>query len=162
MSFSLSNRWRDSSKLMKSALVAVAIAIPAGSAFAAATMTGPAAAGGDELSTPSGLMKQNLIEQNSGSNTPGNQPKVSNNGDSSQSVTSQTTIAATSNNGQTDVSVNGEPVPVPANGEVHKTITSNNGKTQVDISSSSSSDAANSSNTSINLNVSSSSADKGN
>jgi hypothetical protein len=68
----------------------------------------------------------------------------------------------TASNGSTEIMVNGETIPVPANGTVHKTIPTPNGQATVDISnqtnSAGSSDGS-SSFTSLNTNVTSTSND---
>jgi hypothetical protein len=73
----------------------------------------------------------------------------------SQSVTTNVT-STTDGNGQTStsVTVNGKPIAVPNNGELHKTMTDENGTTQLDISNGSSSS---SSSTSVNVQVNGSS-----
>jgi hypothetical protein len=58
-----------------------------------------------------------------------------------------------SNAAQTDVMVNGQPVQVPANGSVHKDITSEQGTASVDVSQQSSTSSGNSSSTSFDLHV---------
>lgn len=74
------------------------------------------------------------------------------------SVTQQSTQTGNSNNTQggsattTQVTVNGQQVPVPANGSVQKTITTENGQTTVNVSNTSTS---NNNSSSSNVNISS-------
>ena len=56
----------------------------------------------------------------------------------------------------TNVMVNGQPIPLPNNGSVSRTITNGNGTTQVEISNNSSSSGTNNSSTSTNLSINSS------
>jgi hypothetical protein len=62
---------------------------------------------------------------------------------------SESTSPASSPNKHMSVTVNGQNVPVPDNGSVHHTFTSDNGTTNVEVNSSTSSDGS-SSNTSVN------------
>ncbi len=71
---------------------------------------------------------------------------------SSTTTTSNSTNVSANSEGSTSVSVNGETVPVPQNGSVHKTVTNENGTTTVDVQNSN-----NSGNTSTQVNTFSSS-----
>jgi hypothetical protein len=74
---------------------------------------------------------------------------------SSQSVTTHVS-STTDGNGQTStsVTVNGQPVRLPASGELHKTMSDGNGTTRLDISNDA---AGSSSSTSVNVQVNGSS-----
>lgn len=67
-----------------------------------------------------------------------------------------TTTEPSSSDAKTSVTVNNQPIDLPANGTVHKTITNENGTTQVDVSvnSDSSGNSVSSSVSSTNLNMS--------
>jgi ABC-type phosphate transport system substrate-binding protein len=69
------------------------------------------------------------------------QPVASKSEDSKTSYQVNTTINASSsgNNGGTTVSVNGQSIPVPANGTVHKEISENGGNTDVNVTENNSS-----------------------
>ena len=71
---------------------------------------------------------------------------------SSQSVTTHVTNSGTK--GSTSVTVNGQNVPVPASGNVHKVVTDDNGNT-AEVNISTNSDQSGSSDSSMNVNVSS-------
>lgn len=78
-------------------------------------------------------------------------------GGSSSSVstsTSASTTVSTDGSMDTNVTVNGEDIPVEPNGSVHRTIQDANGTTTVDVSSTSNGESSNSSSSSLNVNVS--------
>lgn len=74
--------------------------------------------------------------------------------DSSANTTEQTTLHSTTP--QTHLQVNGQTVPLPSHGSVHKEIKSKNGKTTLDVSVDSNSAGVSHSNTSTNIELNSS------
>lgn len=79
-----------------------------------------------------------------------------------QSHSVSSSVSSTTINGQTStsVTVNGQNVPVPSNGELHRTIAGPNGTTRVDVSNQSSGQQSesSSSSSSVQIDVQSSSA----
>ncbi len=77
--------------------------------------------------------------------------------DSSSGARTSTNSMSDSSKSSVQVTVNGETVPVPENGSVHRTLQSADGQTTLDVSTSSDGGASNSSSSSLNVNVSSNS-----
>lgn len=157
-------------KLAKPTLAIVAIALPAsvGLGYAAATVPGGSLASNASESSASGSVQPESsyqaanLEQQSDAGASGNSASASVNSSitSSHSVTSQTTISSSGNGGSASVTVNGQPINLPANGSVSKTIQNpDGGQTNVDVNVSGNGEtsASSSGTSSINLNVSSNS-----
>ena len=80
--------------------------------------------------------KSSTLSTNTTSNSSSGQPSTS------QSITTETKStteapSTSSNDSHTSVTINNETVPVPANGSVQRTITNDNGTTQVNVSTNS-------------------------
>ena len=103
------------------------------------------------------------IEQTSSVNTQLNtETSADRQGESPEAAQPEQVQLNSSNSGSAEVMVNGESVPVPANGTVHKTITTPSGQATVDISNqtnSAGSSGGSSSFTSLNTSVTSTSND---
>jgi cytoskeletal protein RodZ len=83
------------------------------------------------------------------------QPQSNNNANSSShSVSSQVTTRTVNGHTETNVTINGQPVEVPDNGTVNRTVTNDDGvQTQVNISNNTQSDASNTSSSFSSINV---------
>ncbi|MDB5176643.1 MAG: hypothetical protein JWN75_311 [Candidatus Saccharibacteria bacterium] len=73
--------------------------------------------------------------------------------DSSHQSNNSSSSSTSSSTNKPSVTVNNQPIDVPANGTVHKTVRSDNGTTKVDISVNSNSSTSSTTSTSSNLNV---------
>lgn len=110
------------------------------------------------LATPSGGRSAATLSQNLNS-TP--EPADSTNDDNSQSASnlSSSTSASITDSSESDnnfsaqVNVNGQDIPVPDNGSVHKTVTSDGVTTKVDVTVNNSGDSSNRTRQRVRLNT---------
>jgi len=82
---------------------------------------------------------------------------VTSNGDTSSNATGSSSVDATIDNGQASVTVDGQPVGLPQNGSVHKTVTTDGNQTDVNISVSNNGSTTNKSQSHLNVSTFSSS-----
>lgn len=162
--------------LARSALAAVIVAVPAGSALALSGASGDTSSNSQpkiqqlELHTANSSLQAS--DKSSSNNNDNNNANADSNIDaslksnvSSSSVEQHTTVSSSSNGptSSAQVTVNGQNVPVPKNGSLSKTITNNSGGTShVEVHSSNQGTASNSSTTNFSVNVTNDSSTEGN
>ncbi|MEO6760830.1 MAG: hypothetical protein ABI220_00425 [Candidatus Saccharimonadales bacterium] len=117
----------------------------------------------DNSASPLTLESSKQSQNHNTSTISASQSSTSHSGGNSNKLNTSTNLTTSAEPGannsvQTSLEVNGQPVDIPSNGSVHRTIQNSDGVTTLDISSSSSGQSSgNSSSSSLNVDISSSS-----